>query len=131
MRLPLRDAVEKRPPPDEAIDINEANDLVGLNYQVPSSAGYYDQKTHGLPFYQFPHQKPFNNVYYLPQPQQTFYTPLQYFQNIVQDYRQASPYRVDNSLQQLLVSPFGRFGRNLKDGGKEEEKKCKINSLFI
>lgn len=119
MRLPLRDAVEKRPPPDEAI---EADDLAGLNYQF---ANTFDYKTHhNRPSYQFPNN-PVNGLYYLPQRQQSVYTPLQYFQTLVQDYKQANPYRIDNSLQQLLVTPFGRLGRTLQDG-KNDNIKSKI-----
>ncbi|KAJ8920078.1 hypothetical protein NQ315_011732 [Exocentrus adspersus] len=61
---------------------------------------------------------PHNFVYsgYLPNliQRQSPYSSLQVFRNIIGDYRTASPYRIDNRLQQLLVSPAVPRGRSLE-----------------
>lgn len=61
---------------------------------------------------------PHNFVYSGPQPHfyqsQTLYSPLQFFRNVIGDYRSATPYRIDNSFQQLLVSPAVPRGRSLE-----------------
>lgn len=133
MRIPLRDAVEKRPPPDEAIDYKN------IALKTDSALPYgYD----------------------LQQELENFYAPYKYFEYMVQDYRRfkpqpvsypyqqdnskvtpsinnqytqsnnrfapfsinnpysqysITPYNINNPYQQLMVSPFGRSARNLKN----------------
>nr|WNT43924.1 chitinase 2 [Monochamus alternatus] len=148
-RLPLRDAVEKRPPPDEPLDAVEDLDETNYNvlsYQKINPSGKLDfsstsestphqdiPKTqsnfnsYSIPQYQHvppqyvPNQylyTPHNFVYSGPQPHfyqsQTLYSPLQFFRNVIGDYRSATPYRIDNSFQQLLVSPAVPRGRSLE-----------------
>lgn len=148
-RLPLRDAVEKRPPPDEPLDPLEDLDETNFNflsYQKVNPSDKLDfsssnespqrQETQNnqptfnpysaIPQYQpipspnVPNQyiyTPHNFVYSGAQPHfyqsQTLYSPLQFFRNVLGDYRSVSPYRIDNSFQQLLVSPVVPRGRSL------------------
>lgn len=107
VRIPLRDAVERRPIPDEPVNYRRLNDVNNSPYSVPYS---YD----------------------LQQRLENFYSPLRYFDHLVNNYRLANPYRIGNSYQQLLVSPYGRSGRDLKFGttdffrSGEENKQSKF-----
>ncbi|XP_056636318.1 probable chitinase 10 [Diorhabda sublineata] len=99
-RLPLRDAVEKRPPPDDPLDIEQ--DIISgqLNLNDDSIETYAANLNFQQQYYPFL-QTPYQGY------QQSYYSPIQYFQNILTDYKVTNPYRIDNSYQQLIVSPFG------------------------
>lgn len=47
------------------------------------------------------------------------------FNTLVQPYRNGDSYRVDNPMQQLLVSPEGRFSRMADYFRNDEEEKEK------
>lgn len=148
-RLPLRDAVEKRPPPDEPVDpledlgetnfnflsykkVNPSNKLdFSSSSETPQRQEIQNSQPNVNPYGAIPQYQPIpsqyvpnqyiytphNFVYSGPQPHfyqsQTLYSPVQFFRNIVGDYRSAVPYRIDNSFQQLLVSPAVPRGRSL------------------
>ncbi|XP_028131818.1 probable chitinase 10 [Diabrotica virgifera virgifera] len=127
-RLPLRDAVEKRPPPDEALDLQDglhhdstptgqvylSDDSVETQAYNPPQGGYNNVF---IPGQYYPYQYSYTSYQDFPNYQfQTPYSQLQYFQGIISDYRKVSPYRIDNGYQQLIVSPFGLpYGRSLRD----------------
>lgn len=95
VRIPLRDAVERRPTPEEPANYRSVNDVMSNSpYSMPYSYELQEKLEH-------------------------FYSPLRYFDHLVNNYRLANPYRIGNSYQQLLVSPFGRSGRDLKFGATD------------
>lgn len=89
--MPLRDAVEKRPPPDEPLEDPEDLDF-----------NYYDSNFN-LKNY---------DVHYYP-PRQTLYSPIQYLKDIIRENYFYSPYRIDNDSQQLLKYPTFAQGRSI------------------
>lgn len=67
---------------------------------------------------------------------QNFYSPLRYFEHLTNNYKRVSPYRIDNSYQQLMVSPFGRSIRDVKYENdffrmNPEDKRRKSFSVFF
>jgi chitinase len=94
IRVPLRDAVEKRPPPDEPDDVDDF-ELDNNEYQ----------------FYYYP-------------PRVSLYTPIQYFRDLISEQYVSVPYRIDNVSQQLIRYPArGRslFGDNPFLRGRHSE----------
>nr|XP_023029162.1 probable chitinase 10 isoform X1 [Leptinotarsa decemlineata] len=142
-RLPLRDAVEKRPPPDEPLDPEEVFSPTQQQTIIPSGQLDFSSQNdfHSQPSVpQFPYNQYFpNQVAFTPfqtfpqtyfQKQQSLYSPFRHFQNVITDYRSSRPYRVDDSYQQLLPRPYGALaGRNLRlddsffGGGQKRRKK--------
>ncbi|KAG5889208.1 hypothetical protein JTB14_033286 [Gonioctena quinquepunctata] len=145
-RLPLRDAVEKRPPPDEAFDPEK--DLTPTHQQNINPSGQLDFSQNGIylqpnnppspfnyvPSEYVPNQNPFTPFQSFPQnpyqSHQSLYSPHQFFQNVLADYRSAPPYRIDNSYQQLLASPLRTWrARSLRSDdpffGRSQEKRMK------
>lgn len=104
-RLPLRDAVQKRLPPDEAfesdLDIDIESEITQNVYKNPQSV-----------FYQNAFAPQFPSPSFLKAPsiifQKTLYNPFLRFQTVVGGYQQPEPYKSDNIYQQLLKSPSGR-----------------------
>lgn len=112
--MPLRDAVEKRPPPDQSYD---PSDDIAMEIE----AAYKDQpflQTRFSPFsgsYQGNSQRYVLSNQRLQAPASSLrYNPFDYFGGIVGDYLDAPPYRVDNFYQQLIMNPaIPRRGRSL------------------
>ncbi|CAG9856716.1 unnamed protein product [Phyllotreta striolata] len=106
-RLPLRDAVEKRPVPELSRYQNTDGWYNQRKWYSPSSGSgqYSDDTVEILPeepqYAYYPQYYPF---------QGTYYTPFQYFRSILNDYK---PYRISNIYQSLLASPpSSPAGRN-------------------
>lgn len=113
----MRDAVEKRPPPDEAYD---------LEYGVPENFDFHN--TIGLPFYRgspnngfipfsIPNKYSILQSYINPQGQllpfpRTLYSPIQVFRNTL-GLPNPAPYRSDNINQQLLVPYYNPRAKSL------------------
>lgn len=119
-RLPLRDAVEKRPPPDDPFDLEQEIRPSYVQYGNVKPSGQLDFNDDSVETYpvnpsvqyhpniHFPQQYyPYQYTPFQGYQQQSYYSPIQSFQNILSDYRATNPYRINNSYQQLVVSPFG------------------------
>lgn len=111
-RLPLRDAVERRIPPDDVyepevdIDLNIDNDYqnhipISKNKPLNSYSSAFVQN-HFVTHRFFPQSFLRTPPLVLPQ---TLYNPLIHFQNIAGNYRYVEPYRSDNFYQQLVKTP--------------------------
>lgn len=137
-RLPLRDAVEKRPLPIEYRKQPDNEEVQDPTFNENSQPVYSTVYNQAIPANAYPYILGYNpspNQYlYTPtfyqtfpqQQQQTLYNPLQFFQSILSNYRVAAPYRIGNGYQQLLANPFaipqGRSGRQFSDKKRKNLK---------
>lgn len=121
-RLPLRDAVEKRPAPDEAFDPEIDVELEIQNTLNPSTYDFVKQNPYHVVQSYFTPQGYVSSfgapVIYGPNIHQRYvlqtpHQPFQRFHAIVGDYINAPPYRSDNVFQQLIKNPSFRSSRSL------------------
>lgn len=93
-RVPLRDAIEKRPPPDEPLEdfdepVEDTNELE--EERVPAS--YYPVVPPFVISPGFPNlflNKIWMQNFYVPVPQRAFYSPLQFYKNNFTHHRERS-----------------------------------------
>lgn len=99
LRLPLRDAVEKRPSPDEAydpsIDFDFKSNINGNSYKAPQylPLSFHQNSPNINPFFQ-----PFFN-------HKTLYTSYSHFKGLVSDNSDAGSYKIDNVNHHLIRDP--------------------------